>query len=346
MRDTRPLLRAALVGLLLLVSAPQSWAATRFVAADGTGDYATIEAAIVASEADDEIVLGDGTFRGDGNRDLYLPPHAITIRSESGDPSRTIVDAEGTDADPHFFLFLTFLGERAALAVEGLSITGTYEQSSMVVGVAPFTLSRCWVYGNTSTTGGAVIECWNAGVVEETIIVGNVVLGSGGGALVVVDPIAFEIRASTIAHNVGGELTMYLPFGASVGGVHIDRSVVWDECDTRAIRVAGVHLTVSRSLLDPEHVSTGFDGSVTYLDDPIVSNPLFCDPVGCDGAPAGPADYSVATTSPCLPGHNPWGVLLGALGLGCEATPTRSVSWSDLKEHHLAPEPPRSRAGE
>jgi hypothetical protein len=58
-------------------------------------------------------------------------------------------------------------------------------------------------------------------------------------------------------------------------------------------------------------------------------DPLFC------GAPAGV--LTLLSTSPCLPGGNSCGVLVGALGEGC-ATPVRAhleaTSWGRLKQRY------------
>ncbi|MCK4414565.1 MAG: hypothetical protein KAY32_13585 [Candidatus Eisenbacteria sp.] len=62
--------RHALLFLLLAASACAAGAETYLVLPDGTGDFPTIQAAIDAALDGDEILLADGTFTGDGNRDL------------------------------------------------------------------------------------------------------------------------------------------------------------------------------------------------------------------------------------------------------------------------------------
>ena len=81
------------------------------VAPDGSGDYPTIQAAIDVSRDGDTIELTDGYFRGDGNRDLDYQGKAITIRSQSDNPSACVIDCEATEADPQFgpaFGYLAF----------------------------------------------------------------------------------------------------------------------------------------------------------------------------------------------------------------------------------------------
>lgn len=70
-------------------------AAVRFVAADGSGDYPTIAAAVAASADGDEIRLGDGTFTGLGNRNVVFAGRDLTIASQSGNRDAVIIDLEG-----------------------------------------------------------------------------------------------------------------------------------------------------------------------------------------------------------------------------------------------------------
>jgi hypothetical protein len=77
------------------------WSATYFVNPEGTGDFPTIQAAIDAAENEDVILLGDGIFAGDGNRDIEYKGKAITVCSESGNPEHCIIDCGGTPEDFH-----------------------------------------------------------------------------------------------------------------------------------------------------------------------------------------------------------------------------------------------------
>ena len=61
--------------------------------------------------------------------------------------------------------------------------------------------------------------------------------------------------------------------------------------------------------------TTGIDAiqDVTYDENCVFTDPLFCDPVN--------GDWSLDAASPCLPEHSPCGELIGALGHGCGTTP-------------------------
>ncbi|MCP4711722.1 MAG: hypothetical protein GY869_24145, partial [Planctomycetes bacterium] len=58
-------------------------------------EYGTIQAAIDAAIDGDTIIVADGTYRGEGNRDIDFLGKAITVRSENG-AEGCIIDCEGT----------------------------------------------------------------------------------------------------------------------------------------------------------------------------------------------------------------------------------------------------------
>lgn len=84
------------------------------VAPDGTGDYATIQAAVDAVPDGHVVELTDGVFTGPGNVDVQLAGRSLTIRSLSGNPDACIVDCEGSPAEPHRAINLTAGDQRQA----------------------------------------------------------------------------------------------------------------------------------------------------------------------------------------------------------------------------------------
>jgi hypothetical protein len=101
----------------ILVSASAAPATTYLVRPDGSGDFPTIQAAVNVAVDSDVIELGAGTFTGSGNRGVYIRHKAITVRSQSGDPSACTIDCAGLARG--FDLSLTHSGT----AVEGITIT-------------------------------------------------------------------------------------------------------------------------------------------------------------------------------------------------------------------------------
>ena len=61
---------------------------------DGTGDFPTIQAAIDGATEGDIIVLQDGVYRGEGNRNIVFGGKAVTVTSVRG-ASACIIDCDG-----------------------------------------------------------------------------------------------------------------------------------------------------------------------------------------------------------------------------------------------------------
>lgn len=114
-----------LFALVLFMHPTPSSATTRVVNADGSGDYPTIQSAIDMSVGGDIIELTNGTFSGDGNRDLDFGGIDLTVRSQSADPTLCVIDCEGSLEEPHRgFDFQN--GETIASVIEGITITNGY----------------------------------------------------------------------------------------------------------------------------------------------------------------------------------------------------------------------------
>ncbi len=142
---------------------------TIVVRANGSGDYPTIQAAINASVAGDELVLEAGTYRGNGNRDIDFLGKAVTLRStDPNDPNvvaGTVIDCQAWQENPHRgFKFVN--GEDGNSILDGLTIKGgwspveEFESDGSVfvfsIGGAIFcklsspTISRCSIIGNSA----------------------------------------------------------------------------------------------------------------------------------------------------------------------------------------------------
>lgn len=124
---------------------------------DGTGDYPTVQAAIDASNDGDTVELTDGTFTGDGNRDIDFRGKAITVRSNSGNPAACIIDCEADSLNPHRGFYF-HLGEGPESILSGLQVMngnatrlGGYSLGGGVAcldGASP-TIQDCMFLGNT-----------------------------------------------------------------------------------------------------------------------------------------------------------------------------------------------------
>ena len=176
---------------------------------DGSAEHPfdAIQEGIDAAEEGDEVVIEDGTYTGDGNRDLDFGGKGITVRSASGDPTKSIIDCKADSSNRHRGFY--FHSHEAATArVEGLTITGAYvqaygagiycaESSPTIVeciiehndghhgcgfyceGAVP-TLVRCTIRSNTSSGRGGGVYA-QSGVFQDCAITDNAARYRGGG---------------------------------------------------------------------------------------------------------------------------------------------------------------------
>jgi len=144
--------------------------ATYVISPDGLGDYPTIQAAVSAATDGDIIELTDGTFTGDGNRDIQVPSRPITIRSQSGNFLECLIDCEGgARAEHRGFWFQAAVGT-GNVTLEGIGVLHGY---STVGG------GGIWVDGaNTIIRSCAVVSC----TVDNPAGKGGGLRVSGGGA--------------------------------------------------------------------------------------------------------------------------------------------------------------------
>ena len=153
----------------LLLTIPCS-AAIIVVDPNGTGDYPTIQAAIIAANPGDEVVLRQGTYTGEGNRDIDFGGKAITVRSlYPDDPNvvaATIVDPKGIGRG-----FSFGSGEDANSVLEGLTIANGYIHEgfgypdgggAIFCNLSGPLISKCVIRDNgaqSESYGGAGIFC-------------------------------------------------------------------------------------------------------------------------------------------------------------------------------------------
>jgi hypothetical protein len=178
-------LLAATAGAAVLLAsfATTPAAATiRTVEANGSGQYATIQLAVAASVTGDIVELGDGTYRGNGNRDVDYGGKRITIRSRSQDPARCIIDCQGDQANQHFgFKFGSGCNRQSVLEYVTVAHGCHTMGGGIYIESGDCTVRGCVLRENTSLGEGGGLHVWGgSALVERCQFLANVCeLGAG-----------------------------------------------------------------------------------------------------------------------------------------------------------------------
>jgi hypothetical protein len=400
----RMLILTAAVSFAVVACSMQLAATTYTVSPDGLGDFPTIQAAVDSAGFGDFIVLTDGTFTGEGNRDIVVPSETFVLQSQSGDPTTCIIDCGGSARDEHRAFHFTSEGEGFA-TISGIGIVNGYVSTHgggiWVDGASPSivncivamceagtagrggglyvdagspNISQCTFASNIAAYGGG-IAIWNGtGTYQQTIVNDNEAGQVGGG-------IYAQTNGYTLVHlceitsnsayraggvrwaGAGGDPALSYSIiarneatGDHSGGVWLQAGLI-TQCsiieNSAAAEGGGVYCGAGTGGIYASIVAFSEDGEGIAADDTYAPTVSCCDVYGnADGeydATVGDqtgadgnfsldpsfcgmvtADYTLDSSSPCLPGGNDCGFLIGALDQGCD-TPVERTSWGALK---------------
>jgi len=165
--------------------------------------HTTIQAGIDAAVDGDTVLVADGWYGGDGNRDLDFLGKAILVTSENG-PQATVINCGGSPEEPHRgFYFHT--GEGPGSVLRGFGIRHGYgfgpfpqapgggifcDASSPVIEGNEITENTAYVYG-----GGIYCRDCSPVIVGNTITMNTATCYGGGG-------IFCDNACPTITNNV------------------------------------------------------------------------------------------------------------------------------------------------
>lgn len=134
-------------------------------------DQPTIQSGIDAAVNGDTVLVADGIFSGNGNRDLQLRSKAITLMSENG-PEQTIIDCQQAghrgfwlnEYETHETLIKGFTVKNASATGGGIYL---YHSSPTIV--------NCVVKNNT--TGGMMCSQQASPILDSVVFIDNVWFG-------------------------------------------------------------------------------------------------------------------------------------------------------------------------
>jgi len=167
--------KAILVVLAALSLCATAQGRTIYVDNDGPADFNNIQAAIDDSNDGDTVIISDGTYTGNGNRDIDFLGKAITVRSENG-PEACIIDCNGSETEPHCGFYF-HSGEDGNSIVDGFTITNGYADDGIYPSGMPPIQTNYVKYHN----GGGIYCDHSSPKLVNCILRENSANGMGGG---------------------------------------------------------------------------------------------------------------------------------------------------------------------
>jgi hypothetical protein len=280
-------------------------ALTRLVPAE----YETIQAAIDDSVSGDVILVADGIYTGDGNRDIDFLGKTIALRSENG-PQNCIIDCQASESEQHWGVYIHHGGENPAV-LDGFTIkngsaagVGCYEASPIIknciitentamyvgggiysVSASP-TIKNCEITDNVAPYGAGIAAVWesNCTIVDCLIARNNANDGPGGG--IDSQESYIKILNSTITVN---SCSYYSGGGISLrqSNLEMKNCILWDNLPEE------IYQSNSSASIKYSDIEGGYTGTGN-----ISLEPLFTEPVL--------GNYRLLPNSPCIDAGDPY----------------------------------------
>ncbi len=201
-------------------------AATWTVNPNGTADCNDIQAAINLAGSGDVVLVEDGIYSGDGNRDISFLGKAITVKSQSG-PETCIVD--GATELPIYHRGFIFESEETRESVlEGITIRNFWLLTCCPGGAGIYishgdpTIRNCKIINchvqldacPCMTFGGGISVSRGSPLIEGCLIKGNSITGYGSGISccdgLYPGSVLVYIKNCVIAENDSGTGAIYM----------------------------------------------------------------------------------------------------------------------------------------
>jgi parallel beta-helix repeat protein len=300
------------------------------------GGQPNIQAGLDAANTYDTVLVGDGTFTGDGNRDIDFGGKAVVLMSENG-PEFTTIDCEAGPSDAHWAFYFDSDEDRSSV-VSGFTMTNAFtdEQGAIFISSSSPTIEDCIIMGN-DCSGIRVHGYGSYPLVDGCVISHNTCHGVS--------------VADILWPTANIEMLNSLVYGNSMSGLQIfsAEDVIVTNCTFASNGGAGIHIEG-----DPPNMGPGRDPTrvisnciSAFNSGPGIERVFFDSPylfycndsygngggdfVNVDaywGDPNGnfslhplfcPAewDYHIHSGSPCAPSNNDCETLIGALDIGC-----------------------------
>jgi hypothetical protein len=335
---------------IILVSFSLSPATTIRVDWEGGGHYLTIQEGVTAASEGDTVLVAPGTYTGDDNRDIDFGGTNIVLVSEAG-AENTIINCEnlgqGLDINE---------GEDSTSVVQGFTIANASggNGGGMNIHHAAATIRDCIFHGCSASNGAGMYIAYNETPVyiSNCTFYANISGFRGGGIFVgnteaevyITDCTFYDNHVTSASHQSegGGAITC-----TNGDGVITNCTVVGNSANHNAGGVwsygSGMSMANTIIALSTQGAGYGSGGggppNISHCvvfgnvgGDTLASHPdnIYLDPLLCN---VDQNNFALCANSPCLPGNNIWGELVGAYGQGCGDcdAPVLSTVWGQLK---------------
>ncbi len=306
--------------------------------ADGSGDAATIQAALDAAAVGDTLVLAPGVYTGTGNRDLDFGGKNVTVRGEPGDPGRVVIDCEGHEGDPHRgFIFqhgegriavvrdLTVRGgwmaddgagiwTSASPRLENLVITDNHADRGAGIfcdGGSPL-ITGCRLVSNEGRwQGGAIAVRASSAEIVDCLVLDN--WGkTGGSALLLQEDSDVTVTGSTLWRN-GTDPERAAITAEDFSTVTLDHTIVGNNnhLAVRCFDGSGAAAAISNVWGNADGDWTGALSGQDSRTGNLSADPMFCD--------ASAEGFTLRANSMCAADSTHDGVRIGAFAAACAA---------------------------
>ena len=281
------------MGIVLLM-APCTWAKTIHVPADS----ATIQTGIDGATDGDTVLVADGVYTGEGNKNIDFLGRAIVVRSQNG-PEVTIIDCQG---DGRGFYFHSGEGLNSRLegftikrgnASYGGGINCSYDTSPSITNCSILgniaysgggiscedsspTITSCYVSGNTAhasdhgeALGGGIHIFYASPTIINCTITGNRASVSppwqgwavGGG-------IYCDGSATIINCTISGNSAVYIGgIACGTGPPHINNCIIWNNTGSE------ISVFDESPIVTYSDVEGGWPGESNIDEDPLFRDP-------------------------------------------------------------------------
>jgi hypothetical protein len=335
-------------------------------------EYTTIQEAIDEACNGDTVLVADGTYTGDGNRDIDFGGKNIILLSENGSEI-TIIDCEGASTDQHRG-FIINNSEDSNTVISGFTITNGYSDDiggAILIQSASPRIENTIFLNNQCFNGALFLDVSSTEVIDCSFMnnVGSAIKAFPGCDFLYISNCEFIDNLWAVEISANAEISDCVfagngPYGAIYYG---NNSLELNNCTLfgnsgpysgGAIRleggadaiirnciIASTHESRAIYVLDSTQVqiecsdivgNEGGDWTPPFENQLNINGNISLDPWFCDTTEH---NFAIMDVSPCAPQNNSCSTLIGALDLGCSGQPSidsifiLNEFWTNVMNH-------------